>query len=66
MNNFPDWSFKGIKSLDHIFKGTDFMPLHRLVGHHRVNKNRSLNINRLNLLSIIVNAIMVHLGKCTC
>ncbi len=38
MINFTDWSCKGIKYLEHIFEGTDFIPFDKLIKQYGINK----------------------------
>ncbi len=47
MINFTDWSCKGIKYLEHIFEGTDFIPFDKLIKQYGINKNRFLEYQQI-------------------
>ncbi len=47
MINFTDWSCKGIKYLEHIFEGTNFIPFDKLVKQYGINKNRFLEYQQI-------------------
>ncbi len=47
MINFTDWSCKGIKYLEHILEGTDFIPFDKLIKQYGINKNRFLEYQQI-------------------
>ncbi len=47
MINFTDWSCKGIKYLEHIFEGTDFITFDKLIKQYGINKNRFLEYQQI-------------------
>ncbi len=47
MINFTDWSCKGIKYLEHIFEGTNFIPFDKLVKQYGINKHRFLEYQQI-------------------
>uniref|UniRef100_A0A669D815 Reverse transcriptase domain-containing protein n=1 Tax=Oreochromis niloticus TaxID=8128 RepID=A0A669D815_ORENI len=47
MINFSDWSSKGIKYLEHILEGTEFISFDRLVTQYGINKKRFLEYQQI-------------------
>ncbi len=65
MINFTDWSCKGIKYLEHIFEGTDFIPFDKLIKQYGINKNRFLEYQQIKSivkrnLSLIISIYKYH------
>ncbi len=65
MINFTDWSCKGIKYLEHIFEGTNFIPFDKLVKQYGINKHRFLEYQQIKSivkgnLSLIISIYKYH------